>query len=178
MCESPRAQKFLNAALHLQDEVYTKVADLEDEQSVFGEGLFYHKLCLESYLQKYMRATAATKGPKKSSGKKSLFQSEVVIRNLLQQGIGIPLSNIRDMINDKHRVDTIPTKDVKLFMLEHFQGTIQFCESEQANKSLLAFSSDLEMRDVIKKLRSLNAVQIAAQTIRKCFLEADFGLED
>ena len=125
-----------------------------------------------------MRATAATKGPKKSSGKKSLFQSEVVIRNLLQQGIGIPLSNIRDMINDKHRVDTIPTKDVKLFMLEHFQGTIQFCESEQANKSLLAFSSDLEMRDVIKKLRSLNTVKIAAQTIRKCLLEADFGLED
>ena len=73
MCESPRAQKFLNATLHLQDEVYTKVADLEDKQSVFEADLIYHKLCLELYLQKYMRATAATKGPKKSSGKRSLF---------------------------------------------------------------------------------------------------------
>ena len=34
------------------------------------------------------------------------------------------------------------------------------------------------MRDIIKKLRSLNTVKIAAQTIRKCLLEADFGLED
>ena len=121
--------------------------------SVFGANLFYLELCLELYLQKYMRATAATKGPKKSSGKRSLFQSEVdVIRNLLQQGIGIPLSDIRDMINDKHGADTISNNDVKLFMLEYFQDKIQFCGSEQAKKSLLAFSSDLEMRDVIKKL--------------------------
>ena len=116
-----------------------------------------------------MRATAATKEPKKSSGKRSLFQSEVdVIKNLLQRRIGIPLSDIRDMINDKHRVDKIYNKKVKLSMLEHFQDKIQFCKSEQANKSLLAFSSDLEMRDVIKKLRSLNTVKIAAQTISAC----------
>ena len=178
MCESSRAQKFLNAALHFQDEVYTRVADLEDERIVFGADSFYHKLCLESCLQKYMRVTAAPKGPKKSSGKRSLFQSEVdVIRNLLQRGIDIPLSDIRDMINDKHGVETISNKEVKLFML-HFQDKIQFRESEQANESLLAFSSNLEMKDVIKKLRSLNTVKIAAQTIRKCLLEADFDLED
>ena len=99
------------------------------------------------------------------------------MKNLLQQGIGIPLSNLRDVINDKRGVDTVSNKEVKLFMLEHFQDKIQFCESEQANKSLLALSSDLEMRDVIKKLRSMNTVKIAAQT-RKCFLEADFDLED
>ena len=179
MCGSPRAQKFLNVALHFQDEVYTRVPDLEDERSVFGADLFYHKLCLESYLQKHMRATAAPKGPRKSSGKRSLFQSDVdVIRNLLQRGIGIPLSDIRDMINDKHGVETISNKEVKLLLLEHFQDKIQFCESEQANESLLAFSSDLEMRDVIKKLRSLNTVKIAAQITRKCLLEADFDLED
>ena len=82
------------------------------------------------------------------------------------------------MINGKHGVDTISNKEVKLFMLKHFQDKIQFCESEQANKSLLAFSSDLEMRDVIKKLRSLNTVKMTTQTIRKCLLEDDFGLED
>ena len=81
------------------------------------------------------------------------------------------------MINDKHGVETVSNKEVKLFMLEHFLGKIQFCESEQVNESLLAFSPDLEMRDVIKKLRSLNTVKIAPQTIRKCLLEADFDLE-
>ena len=108
-----------------------------------------------------------------------MFQSEVdVIRNLLQRGIGIPLFDIRDMINDKHGVYTISNKEVKLFILEHFQDKIQFFESEQASKFLLAFSSDLEMRDILKKLRSLNALKIAAQTIRKCLFEADFGLGD
>ena len=82
------------------------------------------------------------------------------------------------MINGNYGVDTISNKEVKSFMLEHFKDKIQFCESEQASKSLLAFSSDLEMRDVIKKLRSLNTVKITAQTIKKCLLEADFGLED
>ena len=65
-----------------------------------------------------------------------------------------------------------------MFLLEHFQDKIQFCESEQANKSLIAFSSNLETRDVIKKLRSFNTVKIAAHAIRKCLLEADVGLED
>ena len=74
--------------------------------------------------------------------------------------------------------DTISNKEVKSFMLEHFKDKIQLCESEQANKSLLAFSSDLEMRGVINKLRSLNTVKMTAQTITKCLLEADFGLED
>ena len=78
MCELPRAQKWY-AALYLEDEVYTRVADLEDERSDFGADSFNHKLCLESYLQKYMRATAATKGSKKSSGMRSLFQREVML---------------------------------------------------------------------------------------------------
>ena len=122
MCESPRVQKFLNVAFHLQDEVYTRKADLKDKRSGFGVDLFCYKLCQESYLEKYMRATAATEGPKKSSGKRSLFQSGVdVIKNLLQLGIGIPLSNIRDMTNDKHGVDTVSNEEVKLFMLEHLQ---------------------------------------------------------
>ena len=65
MCESPRAQKFLNVALHLQDEVYTRVADLKDEQSVFGADLFYYKFCLKFYLQKYtLGPQLPLKGPR------------------------------------------------------------------------------------------------------------------
>ena len=70
----------------MEDEVYTKVADLEDEQSVFGVDLFYYKLCLESYLHKYMRDIAATKGPNKSSGKRSLFQSEADVIKIFFNG--------------------------------------------------------------------------------------------
>ena len=122
-------------------------------------------------------ATAATKEPKKLSGKRSLFQSEVdVIKNLLQRRIGILLSDIRDMVNDKHRVDKISNKKVKLSMLEHFQDKIQFCKPEQANKSLLAFSSDLEMR-CYENVAILEHCENSCSD-NKCLLEADFGLED
>ena len=63
-------------------------------------------------------------------------------------------------------------------MIEHFQDVIKFCQSEHRNESLLAFSSELEMRDVIQKLRSLSNIKAAAQAIRKSLLEAEFGLED
>ena len=41
--------------------------------------------------------------------------------------IGIPLSDVRDLINEKHGEEIISNKEVKLFMMEHFQDDIQFC---------------------------------------------------
>ena len=141
MSECPHAQKFIKATLFLQDDVYTRVADLEDERSVFGADLYYHKVCLVSYLQKYFRATATHKPNRKYSNKRCLFLAEVrTINDLITKGIGIPLSDIRDLINEKYGEEIISNKEVKLFMMEHFQDDIQFCQSEQRNESLLAFS--------------------------------------
>ena len=47
ICESPRAKRFLEAAIYLQDQLYTRVADLEVDSQVFGADLYYHKNCLE-----------------------------------------------------------------------------------------------------------------------------------
>ena len=74
MSECPRAQRFLQAVLYFQDDVYTKVADLEDEASVFGADLYYHKTCLESYFKRYSRAkTSASKANRKGPKKRNLF---------------------------------------------------------------------------------------------------------
>ena len=62
-------------------------------------------------------------------------------------------------------------------MMEHFQDEIQFCQPEQRNESLIVFSSNLEMKDVIQKLRSLSNTKKAAQEIRKILLETEFDLE-
>ena len=35
ICEASRASKFLKAAIYLQDEVFTKIADLEKECLLF-----------------------------------------------------------------------------------------------------------------------------------------------
>ena len=47
ICEIPRAKRFLEAAIYLQDQLYTRVADLEVDSQVFGADLYYHKNRLE-----------------------------------------------------------------------------------------------------------------------------------
>ena len=39
ICEPSRASKLLKAAIYLQDEVFTKIADLEEESHVFDADL-------------------------------------------------------------------------------------------------------------------------------------------
>ena len=39
ICEPSRASKFLKAANYLQDEVFTKIADSEEERRVFAADL-------------------------------------------------------------------------------------------------------------------------------------------
>ena len=39
ICEPSRACKLLKEAIYLQDEVFTKIADLEKESRVFDAGL-------------------------------------------------------------------------------------------------------------------------------------------
>ena len=53
ICEAPRANKFSQAAIYLQDEVSSKIVDFVEESSVFGAHLYYRKTCIEgtsSYL--------------------------------------------------------------------------------------------------------------------------------
>ena len=40
ICEASSESKFLQAAIYLQDEVFTKIADLEKESCVFDANLY------------------------------------------------------------------------------------------------------------------------------------------
>ena len=40
-------KRFLETAIYLQDQLYTRVADLEVDSQVFGADFYYHKNCLE-----------------------------------------------------------------------------------------------------------------------------------
>ena len=55
MEENERATIFLKAASHLMDEVFTRVADLQDVFDVFAADIRYHSVCFELYLRRYER---------------------------------------------------------------------------------------------------------------------------
>ena len=93
------------------------------------------------------------------------------------------VSEIRDLINDKNGENFLSDKDIELFLVELFGSSIQFCSSERKNESLMVFSimvfsSEIELQDIVKKMRSLDSIKTAAATIRQSLLDLDFGLDD
>ena len=85
--------------------------------------------------------------------KSDFFVEELpAIEELIERGLGISLSDIRDVINEKHGENAMSNKEVKLFMLEHFQERINFQVPEQKNESLMIFSASFSVEDVIQKL--------------------------
>ena len=101
-----------------------------------------------------------------------------IITNILNQGRGIAISDIRDMINNDNPEIDMKNNELKAFLEEEFQTNIQFCLSDSKNKSQFVYSSSVSVNDAINKLRSLDCVKNAAEHIRKVLLNVDFGLED
>ena len=93
--------------MFLQDDVYTRVLDLEDEDQIFQADLYYHK----SYLNQDNRAIASSKQNHKVSRKLLLFMAEIhSILELTNKDIAFPLSDIHNLVSDKCVKDSIPKK--------------------------------------------------------------------
>ena len=73
---------------------------------------------------------------------------------MIDHGLGITLSDIRDVINEKHGENYVSNKEVKLSMLEHYKERMQFQVPEQKPESLMVFSASLSVEDVIVKMRN------------------------
>ena len=180
--EGPRTQKLLEAAKYLMDDVYTRICDLEDPDSIFAADLFYHKNCFPNYIAKYNTAKAESENPKSKEtvkGKRETFKTYVeLITKILNQGRGIAISDVRDMINNDNPETDMKKNELKAFLEEEFQTNIQFCLSDSKNKSQFVYSSSVSVNDAINKVRSLDCVKNAAEHIRKVLLNVEFRLED
>ena len=67
----------MKAATKLLGDVYTQIADLEDESRVFAADIVYHNACMSTYLKKYERLNEESKTPPRRYRKRELFQNEV-----------------------------------------------------------------------------------------------------
>ena len=164
------------------DDVFTRICDSEDPNSIFAADLFYHKNCFPNYIARYNTTKAESENQKTKEtviGKREIFKTYVeLITKILNQGRGIAISDIRDMINSENSETDMKNNELKAFLEEEFQTNIQFCLSESKNKSQFVYSSSISVKDAINKLRSIDCVKNAAEHIRKVLLNVDFGLED
>ena len=164
------------------DDVYTRICDLEDPDSIFAADLFYYKNCFPNYIAKYNTAKAESENPKSKEtvkGKGETFKTYVeLITKILNQGRGIAISDVRDMTNNDNPETDMKKNELKAFLEEEFQTNIQFCLSDSKNKSQFVYSSSFSVNDAINKVRSLDCVKNAAEHIRKVLLNVEFRLED
>ena len=63
ICESGRAQHFLEATAFFQDEVCKRTCDIQDIYGVFGSDIYYHPACFSKYIKRFDNS----RGPVKSS---------------------------------------------------------------------------------------------------------------
>ena len=110
--------------------------------------------------------------------KQNIFKHQSqMIRIVLDQGKGLSLTEIRDMINNEQESNLL-NKYIKCLLLEEFGDNIKFCNPEKKNESQFVFSSSIQLDDVVNSLRRMNVVKSAAATIREALLNVDFKLKN
>ena len=178
ICEKPSAQNLIDAAILLKDEVYTRISDLKTVQDIFSADLRYHSF--NKYLHKYnyARNPRGTENIEQEKSKRHYFNKYVqFLENIIEQGRGITLSEVRDLIKEEEGVD-IFTNEIKLFIKETFGDRIQFCVAERKHQSILVCSPSIIVNDAINLLRNTNVVKEAASKLRHALLNIDFGIDD
>ena len=180
--ESPRAQKFLSAACHLQDDVYTRTCDLQDEHAVFGADLYYHTNCMRKYIKRYEDGIKQKHNTSKPHTDRRLsfqqFMNSISFK--LQKGDGFALSDLRDQINSNIAGEMKPfsNKEMRVLLYDHFGSNVCFAESRDANRSAMVFLKHVTTEEVIDNLRSTDIVDKCAMLLRESLLETDFNLGD
>ena len=92
--------KFSEATISFQDDVYTRTCDIQSVSAVFGANLYCHNLCIKSYLLNYERIFEKGQTEKPETHKQQAW--EQVVKDIemgINQGFGYELSFARDYVN-------------------------------------------------------------------------------
>ena len=100
--EDPWTEELMETAKFLMDDVYARICDLEEPNSIFAADLFYHTNCFPGYIFKYNTAKKESRNPIKDKGtvqgQQLAFKNYVDLTiNIFNKNRGISVSDIRDM---------------------------------------------------------------------------------
>ena len=178
-------REFLNAALFFKDKVYTRICDLEDVQRIFGADLQCHKDCIKLYLLRYERAIQDGQNSERLSSRSErerVFKSIMVrIEQQLKNGIGYPLSDLRDVCNsmlDLDKFGSFDNKELKVLQHNYLGENIYFSTPTNRGKSCLLFHSNIGKGEVVEQVRNSNPVRETAFSTRERLMKEPGPLED
>ena len=150
--------KSLSMLVHFQDDVYTRVCDLEDSASIFGADILYHNDCMRAYLRTYDRPIQMKDQQKCQSERHKTFHHILQeIKPGLKSGYGHTLSTIRDLCNQllDHGCKLFENREIKLLLINCFGTEINFAYPIEANKSALVYMENCTKEDMANIIRSM-----------------------
>ena len=134
---------------------------------------------MHNYLGKYTYQQKKSDSKNCLVNKRQLLSNEIFhIDQILKEGNGIAISDIRDLINENNEIETMSNKEVKLYLTEHYGERIQFSKSSIKNQSTLVFSSELSVQNIIEKVRSTNVIKEAASSPFVMLMKQSFHIDD
>ena len=168
IAESSSAKCFREAAEFFMDDVYTRICDLENDENMYGADLLYHHSCLaQEKRSHYLKTT-----------KRHIFENyKEFIKEIIDSGSGISLSDIRDMLNEKEEI-VFNNSEIKTFLISAFTDEIQFSNSDKVNELQIVFSSKIDIQDIVQILRKINIIKEAAIQIRQGFSSMNFNINN
>ena len=156
--------------------------DLQDEHPVFGADLFYHKLCIQNYIQMFKNQSKDKTHSQTLSKKQHVWNEMLVtLENGLLNGKGYELSAIRDHLNSQLSKEDylFLNRDVKVLLINHFGERIDFAYPDVSQKCMMVFSVDQNKANVLaEKIRSIDPFRVGASVIQRELSNYDFGLTD
>ena len=178
ICESGRAQHFLEVTSFFQDEVYKRTCDIQDIYGVFGSDIYYHPACFSKYIKRFEISRRPVQSRTMSTRKQLLDSVFESIHQGLVQGKGYPLSDIRDRCNNLLSADKVDNRQLKVLLTTKYGNQIRFSRPGSNKKSAMIYLDCVPSEQMADTIREHDAINACAKILRSSLLNVDFGLQD
>ena len=165
ICESGRAQHFLEVTSFFQDEVYKRTCDIQDIYGVFGSDIYYHPACFSKYIKRFENSRRPVQSRTMSTRKQLLDSVFESIHQGLVQGKGYPLSDIRDRCNNLLSADKVDNRQLKVLLTAKYGNQIRFSRPGSNKKSAMIYLDCVPSEQMADTIREHDAINECAKIL-------------
>ena len=170
LMDSSTAKELLHKSLEKGDQKTTlQIQEVyEEETNTFLSPCFVHTSCINSYFDVSIDAREEA----------YITFVKPLISDMLTNGYGLCLSEIRNYISNKMSKQTFYNHHIKNFISKQFESKVSFCAPFRKYESEVVFPSWISQTEMVSKLQALDSVSVAAKLLRSELQKVDFSLSD